>query len=466
MVRKLMVFVLALCFVIVTACGTNASTSSSGSGGSNTTNTKTTTKSTGKSSKGSSKTISSSDPLSKPTTLVLYSLSRNSRADFDRLYGNLIKKKFPKLTIKYMTMNDGKLPEQLAAGTKIDLLWGSEGSWPGAQALKIPADMTGLIKQANIDLSRVNSTLVNDVRTLGSGKLYGLPFENSVEAILYNKDIFDKFGVPYPKDGMTWDQFNSLTKRVSRISSGTAYAGYTVSNYGAYIGLSNELSIPLIDPKTHKSTYDTNPGWKEIIQKQILPNFSTPAYLQAADKYRHGNILSMNQFLKNKMVATISTGPAVVPYDEKALKGMNWDLAAMPTLSDHKGVGYQAYPEIMSVTKMSQHKAAAMELVKYFLSKEMQTHLARIGNMTVLNDKSVQQEMGKDTAFPDKNYGAFFYDKIAPIAPRSPKYAVASFYELKGLLPAVARKKEDLNTALRKAAEKTNQKIQKKVGSS
>ena len=47
------------------------------------------------------------------------------------------------------------------------------------------------------------------------GKIYGIPFNTTAWVIYYNKDIFDAAGVPYPTDGMTWDQWYELASRVT-----------------------------------------------------------------------------------------------------------------------------------------------------------------------------------------------------------------------------------------------------------
>jgi multiple sugar transport system substrate-binding protein len=39
------------------------------------------------------------------------------------------------------------------------------------------------------------------------GKQYFLPKDFSTMAVYYNKKVFDKYKVPYPKDGWTWDEF-------------------------------------------------------------------------------------------------------------------------------------------------------------------------------------------------------------------------------------------------------------------
>ncbi|GIQ71163.1 hypothetical protein XYCOK13_39870 [Xylanibacillus composti] len=47
----------------------------------------------------------------------------------------------------------------------------------------------------------------------GDGRLYGLaPFFQS-HAIYYNIDLFDRYGIPYPNDKMTWKEILELASR-------------------------------------------------------------------------------------------------------------------------------------------------------------------------------------------------------------------------------------------------------------
>ncbi len=47
------------------------------------------------------------------------------------------------------------------------------------------------------------------------GVVYGLPFRTDNNMIFYNKDLFDKAGVQYPKDGMTMEEYRELAKKMT-----------------------------------------------------------------------------------------------------------------------------------------------------------------------------------------------------------------------------------------------------------
>lgn len=52
------------------------------------------------------------------------------------------------------------------------------------------------------------------------GKQYFLPKDYSPLAVYYNKKVFDRFGVPYPQDGWTWDDFLATAQALTRDTDG------------------------------------------------------------------------------------------------------------------------------------------------------------------------------------------------------------------------------------------------------
>nr|WP_129408174.1 sugar ABC transporter substrate-binding protein [Marinitoga lauensis] len=47
------------------------------------------------------------------------------------------------------------------------------------------------------------------------GKYYGVPFAWVGSVIYYNKDLFDKYNVPYPRPDWTWNEFLEAAKRLT-----------------------------------------------------------------------------------------------------------------------------------------------------------------------------------------------------------------------------------------------------------
>lgn len=78
-------------------------------------------------------------------------------------------------------------------------------------------DLEPLIKRYDFDLEQIETSNIETVRASNVEKLLiALPVASDFGALYYNKDIFDAFHVPYPKNNMTWPEVIELTKLVTR----------------------------------------------------------------------------------------------------------------------------------------------------------------------------------------------------------------------------------------------------------
>ena len=50
------------------------------------------------------------------------------------------------------------------------------------------------------------------------GHQYGIPLSVQARVLFYNKNIFDRFGVPYPQAPLTWREFIEIAKKVTYVS--------------------------------------------------------------------------------------------------------------------------------------------------------------------------------------------------------------------------------------------------------
>ena len=94
------IFASASILFLLSACGTSAPTDSA------------------------EKQPSDSNLAGKPADLIFVSASADSVESFDDRFGNALRKKFPNFNIQYVK---GKIPELLAAGQPMDIVWDSIG---------------------------------------------------------------------------------------------------------------------------------------------------------------------------------------------------------------------------------------------------------------------------------------------------------------------------------------------------
>lgn len=73
------------------------------------------------------------------------------------------------------------------------------------------ADKMGFSAQKNGWPASVNTYTYND-------RQYGFPCNTGAQILIYNKNVFDFLGLPYPEGSMTWEQFVELSKQVSQLA--------------------------------------------------------------------------------------------------------------------------------------------------------------------------------------------------------------------------------------------------------
>lgn len=393
----------------------------------------------------------------EPVELTIYSAGGTNNDEFEKNYAEFIRQKFPHITIKYINPREGegsKFENLILAGVNIDLYYESIGTFfstlPRNQA---EYDLTELIKQHNVDLNRFEPTLIDALRENGNGEIWGLPVTTNGMSLYYNKELFDKFGVPYLKDGMTWEEVYEVAAKLNRSDSGKKIAGLAVSP--SHSMRMNAYSLPFVDPATLKSTY-SDERWRQILEP-ILKPAEDSLYRSKMDDLG-GKLPYTAEWLKTQELAILGVfsdwqvvSPNPVPFD--------WDMAAYPTMKDQPGVGSQQYPVYWAIPSFAQHKEQAFEVLKYLVSDEYQLEVSKRGGLTVLNDPEIRKAFGQNSINKDKNLAAAYYNKFAPISPKT-AFEKTAETALTSKLPDLAAGRIDLNTALRQAEEEANKAIE------
>lgn len=402
----------------------------------------------------------SGTPRAEPVELVVYYPfgADWTEDDFMNTFGKPIMQKYPNITIKYIGAGPKgtSVPELLAAGQPIDILFTSIGSTP-VQLLNnnLQYDIEPLIKKFNYDLNQLEPSMVDTTRRLLDGKLYGLPGYVPPAAIYYNKDIFDKFGVSYPKDGITWDELYELNKKLTRKDGDVQYLGLG-SSYGHFT-LLNQWSLPLVDTQTKKAVFGTDDRWKAFVEN-LVRFYKIPGYELSANQMSEPN--ERNRFFKDRIIAMFLAQTAL--HSASELQDMNWDLASFPVFKENPDVGPQAYPINFYVTSISQHKDQAFQAIAYIASEEFQMQRSREGRLlTTLASPAVREAFGSDNPmYKGKNVKALWPRKYATAGSVNKYNSSIASGELNTAIKEIILGQKDVNTALREAAERTDKRIE------
>jgi len=385
----------------------------------------------------------------EPAEVVFYSNNNDPTESFDYRFGNTLRKKFPEYTIKYIQSQGITLEQMIATNTTFDIFFQSIGNY---ENFMVPAaleyDMTELIREHKVDLNKFEPTIIDAVRQASGGKMYGLPVFTSNLVLYYNKTLFDKFGVPYPKSDATWEETIATAKKMARSEGGVSYFGMTHSQ--KHMFRLNPLSIANADLASNAPTINKDERWKTFYRTLFMDPFQDSVvtdYMRTS-----GKIPDIYDFTDKQRVAMFPYLSSLIYAWEQQLKAFNWDIVALPSFSNLPNTGSPSYPTYFGITKTSKSKSAAMEVLKYMVSDEFQMELARKGIMPVLKNDEVLKTFGTESPFKDKNLKAVFEKKFAPNAPKALYDAkLVDLYTSYGL--KLQKGELDLNTALRQADE-------------
>jgi multiple sugar transport system substrate-binding protein len=390
-----------------------------------------------------------------PVTLTFYDPVANGLPEnFMEKFGNAIQAKFPHITVKYVSSPDtnpeGHIAGMLSAGEEIDVLMTSDQNFSRLIApFKFQYDLSDLIKSQKYDLAKLDPGAVKAVQVLsGSGVMYGLPISMNHFALLYNKDLFDKFGKPYPKDGMTWDEAYQLAQAMTRQENGVQYRGFITQTLTFAWG--NQLSVGFVDPKTEKSTYLTDDRWQKFTQN-LVRFYQIPGNALVENTF--GAIA--NKFFKEQVAAMYAYFIPNTPQE------VNWDLVKLPEFGDLKGVGPQTTVSVFYITSVSKHKEDAFEAVAYLTGDEFQMNMSKQAlALPVSANPAVKNAFAQDAPmFQGKNVRVLLDNKAAAPFPPTPYDRIASSVYEKTMYK-LGKGQMDVNTFLRQVAEQADKDIE------
>lgn len=399
-------------------------------------------------------------PSTEPVTLTFFNPASGVTTErFNTDYGDAIRKKFPHITTRFVGIDAANkilLPERIAAGEQIDIIYATVGMiHDNVLSSGLAFDMTDLAKSQKLDLNQFEPTTIELIRQISSGKLYGIPTANSSAAIVYNKDLFDKFGEAYPVNGLTWDDLYQKARKMTRSDGGVQYRGFAASFN--HLALTNQLTASFDDAGSGKATINSD-AWRKHVTNlarfyEIPGNEVTLASAALTSQY--------NFFAKDRIAAMYASVHSVTLLNPQnaATQGMNLDAISLPEYPDLKGIGSQSYPSFFSVTGMSKQKEAAFQVVAWLASEEFQTIQSRKGIQTVLKSEKVRSEFAKDLPYASKvNLNAFLPAKPAKPSVVTINNSIAAVTFLP-YVHKIVSKELDVATALRQADEEINKKI-------
>lgn len=393
--------------------------------------------------------------LSEKTEITVYYMWGGYPEDmFMNDLGRHIIKRHPNLTINYIqNEGDNSVANLIASKTNLDMILTTDGAYSFLQQHGIEGNISDLIKKYNYDINQLHPSVYEVMKVINDGvNAPGLPYKVNSMGFFYNKDLFDKFGVDYLTDGMTWDEIYEVARVMTRSEGGVMYRGLGFRNAN-FIGM-NQLSLRVADPVAKKAAFDSD-DWKSYLQN-FIRFLQLPGYDVTKDTVI--GAVPYDQFIKDQTLAMLVQMNSDWPREELGIS-MNWDAITYPEFPSRPGVGPQANVVFFVIPDTAKNRDSAFLAVTALIEKEAQIEMAKIGSAPVVTDPSIMEVYGTES--PDlktRNARAliptdYAMTTVSELTNITNSHAYGAFRD-------VATGEKDINTALRDAIEAANKAIE------
>lgn len=155
---------------------------------------------------------------------------------------------------------------------------------------------------------------------------YGMLKKYENGALYYNIDLFDRFGVNYPWEGMTWSETFDLAKKLTREEGGVFYQGFQ-SDY-EYLMDHRSLKFPYYDSVAKQSNLGKDEWTKWLF---YLKSFYD---LMGNELQDEPIAKTRTRFIQDQTIA-MWAGNYIYPRIPKSV--LNWDKVSIPIFQSVEG---------------------------------------------------------------------------------------------------------------------------------
>lgn len=347
---------------------------------------------------------------------------------FYQTFGDLFAMRYPNVNIEVVSMQsvydgEGKDPKkalkELLDKEQPDVLMLDRDSYSILASEGALMDLQTLIDRDKFDTASFFPGMLDTLREQGGGKLYGLSPSFYASVIYYNADLFAKYGVEPPHDGMTWQEIIDTARRFPTDGDEKSRVYGFGGNYGFQLqDLANMIArthgIKEVDPKTRKVTINTE-GWKQAYQLALDAVESKAIYNPQDGGFQGGSMeeyYNSQPFLMGRMAMT--TDGSYFLQNLKDVKGRLKDYKPFqlgivagpvdPAKPDESREVF--FGQILSIRANTPNVEAAWDFMKFVHGEEF----AKIKSRTL--NEGMLTRMGYTKEFDGVSLDAFY--KLKP----------------------------------------------------
>ncbi|MDQ0173579.1 ABC transporter substrate-binding protein [Paenibacillus tundrae] len=348
----------------------------------------------------------------KRTLKVLYW----NEDDFNRTYGNLFSQKYPNTNIEVVApagMEAIKDYDGAIQKYSPDLVMLPPYHYKRLSTDKKLVDLEPLIKRDRYDTTTLYPGLLDELKKQGGGKLYGLSPKADSYALLYNADLFKKYNVKVPNDGMTWEEILNLAQKFPTKGDKNSRI-WGLSSFGSsnlVMDIARTEGLTYMDPGTLKATANTT-AWKNAYR--LASETTKSGALDEGISLSGKSYLESSSFIMGRSamkVASISQLQSLQAAKSgvKNYKPFTLGIVAGPVAKDRKSTGNVFINEIFAIPADAADVDAAWDFIKYFNGEDYATEYYK--------SKSSNTSIGAPLSRMIKEYSGYKLDAFYKLKP-------------------------------------------------
>jgi multiple sugar transport system substrate-binding protein len=256
-----------------------------------------------------------------------------------------------------------KLSVMLNGGSDVDAFWIKDGDTTRRISSRGQlADLSSYVKKDNIILSDFNGLAE---RFEMDGKLVALPANTSYYVLFYNKDIFDKAGIAYPGNDLTWRQFEKLA---GQLTSGSGNSKIWGAHFHTWQALVQNWAVQ--DGK--HTIVETDYSFMKNAYEMVL-RMQSAGVIMDFGSLKAGNIAYANAFMKGNVAMLPMGFWLAATINDRIAKGetkINWGVAAIPHPEGTPAGWTVGSVTPIAINQASRNKDAAWEFLKFVTGEE------------------------------------------------------------------------------------------------
>ncbi|OMF28112.1 hypothetical protein BK133_19045 [Paenibacillus sp. FSL H8-0548] len=251
-------------------------------------------------------------------------------------------------------------------------------------------DLDVVIEKEKYDTEGLVPGMLDYLRELGGGRLYGMTPSYYSQVMYYNKDLFDKYQIEYPTDRMSWNETLQLARRFPTEGEPKERV------YGLKMGYSEELfdlantlasadGISYVNASQKLLTINTD-SWKNVFQTALDAIASKSLYFESMmyenqesnmggtyedyllrDPFISGRLaMSLGDFNYINQIKQASNNEQV---KDRVVK--NWDLVTVPVGAQNPDQSNMtSFNNLLAISADSANKETAWQFLSYLTSDE------------------------------------------------------------------------------------------------